>query len=221
VGSLVRTLEGPSLEVDLTLAFTVLARIFLSRSHVSEVDTKDVCALDAIVQQAEEPIDLRVARSACPLIDKDSERPGEVFNQLGHMFVLIETIRLMRQLGLGATVCAPTQGSSHKGTAIPDLGGDGWALEAFGGCDFTNNGKLARDLRTLAATYEVGGRLFIACRCAAQPQWATIDPAFHFPVKAACSAKHGGPFHVTADAVVSGRSEHVLVVEVQDVVVSS
>jgi hypothetical protein len=221
VGSLVRTLEGPSLEADLTLAFTALARIFLSRVHANEVDANDVRALDALVRRSEEPIDLRAARRECPSIDKDSERPGEVFDQLGHMLVLIETIPLMRRMGLDVTVCAPTQGSSHGGKAIPDLGGTGWALEAFGGHDFTNNDKLARDLRTLATTHQAADRRFISCRCAARTQWATHDPAHHFRVTATCSRNNGGPYRVTAYATVPSRSEHVLVVEVKDIVVES
>src|SRR5262249_33552856 len=90
------------------------------------------------------PVDLRKARALCDLIDQDHERPIEVFNNLGHMFVLLQAANILLEESLAPRVCAPTQQSDDGGRLIADLEGDNWALEAFGGVDITTTASSRR-----------------------------------------------------------------------------
>jgi hypothetical protein len=218
VGTLVRTLQGPTIASDLERAFVALSRAYLDHrgGGCSVHPVTEAERLDSLVRRAEEPIDLKLLRVECPLIGTDSERPIEVFNNLGHMFVLLHAIRVLHAAGLAATACAPTQQSSDEaGQGIPDLSGTAWALEAYGGTDITNNGKLARDLRYLASWAAVGRRTFLACRSSAWRVLLSISADKPSPIAAWCSRKHGGPIRASASARLLARSEQVAVVEVE------
>ena len=216
--TLVKTLKGSTLESDLQLAYEALAKAFLIHrgKGCTNLEQCDVTNLDASVCGTETPVDLRATRAACNLIETDQERPGEIFNNLGHMFVLLQAIAVLRdQLSLVPSLCAPTQQSGHNGQRIADLEGDGWILEAFGGFDVTNNGKLAKDLRSLSTRPTV--RTFVALREAAWPTLRTALNGSFVDIRARCSRSHGGPFTAIARACPHGRQNGVTVVEVQGV----
>ncbi len=216
MGTLVRTLEAATIASDLERAFVALSRAYLVHRG-GGCPTEPVTSpgrLDALVRKTEEPIDLKPVRTECPLITTDRERPIEVFNNLGHMFVLLDAIPVLRAAGLEPTTCAPTQQSSDgAGQGIPDLGGPTWTLEAYGGTDITNNGKLAKDLRYLATWGAVGRRTFLACRRSAWPAVASLTADDFKLVKARCGPKQGGPIKASARARLLGQSEEVAVVE--------
>src|SRR5205823_11750002 len=108
---------------------------------------------------------------------------GEIVNQLNHMEVLLAAATFFEdQLRLPPWLCAPTTSSfpdrgipfqyyyearqTKNGAVdrIPDLQGQGYVLEAFGGTQYTNNGKKATDLdalRFLKQKYS-GVRCFLA-----------------------------------------------------------
>jgi hypothetical protein len=173
--------------------------------------------LDRRVRGTEDLVDLREARECCCLIEVDSHRPGEIFNQLGHMFVLLESLRLMRGQGFVADSCAPTQQSiDARGRSIADLSGPSWALEAFGGVDIRNNGKLAKGLKALQDREQTHCRVFLACRTEG---WALVEKLTERPTPfdASCSKKHGGPIKARAEASLADRSSMVTVVEVSNI----
>ncbi len=220
--TLVKTLQGDALESDLLRAYEALARAFLSHrgKGCDNLEKSDAIGLDASVCGTERPVDLRETRAVCDLIETDCERPGEIFNNLGHMFVLLQAIAVLRdELSLIASLCAPTQQSGHNGQRIADLQGNGWILEAFGGFDVANNGKLAKDLRSLCARPNV--RAFIAVREAAWPSIGTALNGSFVDIRARCSRSHGGPFTATARACPQGRRNGVAVVEVLRISIDS
>ncbi|GEM_PF-6433768 len=150
---LVRNLSENSISEYLSRAYVALSKAFLRHRGGGGIaaETIDPCLLDSAVCSTEQHIDLREVRKGCDLIATDEERPAEVFNNLGHMFVLLQAITILfEKCSLTPNLCAPTQQSDHKGKRIRDLQGAGWILEAFGGSNIKNNGKLAKDLRTLS-----------------------------------------------------------------------
>jgi len=220
VAPLVKTLDGAEIERDLEHAFVTLARIYLAHRGGGGHDEPDLNPqrLDLLVRRTESPIDLSEARKLCAMIDAISERPIEVFNNLGHVFVLLEAIRLVRGRGLEPTWCAPTQQSTDGlGQSTPDLRGGDWALEAYGGSDISNNGKLAKDLRFLQTWRAAGKRTFIACR---RDAWRIAESLSEHVVQrtsSLCSAKHGGPFRASAQVTLFARSAKVAVIEVDEI----
>lgn len=221
MGTLVRTLSGDSIEADLRAAYVAVAHAYLEHRSggVDAVDATDPSVLDAVVCATEEEIDLRAARENCQLLDTDFERPAEVFNQLGHMFVIHEALPLLTGLGLAPDVCAPTQQSADRnGVGVPDLGGSSWALEAFGGVDISNNGKLAKDMRAL--TRWPGRRTLLACRPEAWRAAARVPIGQAHPVGTSCGKKHGGPFRAAATAVNLAETTTVILVELTGITVT-
>jgi hypothetical protein len=220
--TLVRTLHGDTLHRDLKRAYAVLATALLQHRGGCCVnfDGADVVALDAAVCATEQPVNLRPVRAECDLISTDGERPGEIFNNLGHMFVLSQAIAILQErCSLVSRMCAPTQQSGHEGQRIADLQGDGWVLEAFGGLDVSNNGKLAKDLRTLSVCRIAVSRTFLATREVAWPSLRSLNEGQSRQISARCSRSHGGPFRAGASVRVRGRLNGVVVLEADDVVV--
>ena len=153
---LVGTIRGDHLQERLARAYVILGHAFLSHRNRLEA-IADRCLepadLDHYITRTEKKIDLRAAKAECDLIGPDYERPSEVFNNLRHMFVLLTAVSILKRAGFRPTSCAPTQQSRHQGERLCDLQGDDWVLEAFGGVDIRNNGKLAKDFRTLSNHY--------------------------------------------------------------------
>jgi hypothetical protein len=131
--TLVRTLHGDSIPDDLCRAYVALATAFLRHRGGGDVasETIDLCLLDSAVCATELHVDLRQSREHCDLITTDEERPGEIFNNLGHMFVLLQAIPILTEkCSLMPCFCAPTQQSDHEGRRIADLeGGSLWRIE--------------------------------------------------------------------------------------------
>lgn len=215
-GSLVATLHGNAILDDLDLAYRTLARALLAYRSRTEptAGAVDAASLDQAVCQTEAVIDLRPAQAACPMISASSERPGELFNNLGHIFVLLQAVSILQErCSLVPTWCAPAQQSSHEGLPIADLEGDGWALEAYGGANVRNNSKLALDLRSLSLVKPTLHRTFLAFRenayrsIAAVPDWGEVR------LRATCSPRQGAPFATQTLATVVGRRHGVVVLE--------
>jgi hypothetical protein len=222
VMTLVRTLYGNSIPDDLSRAYVALATAFLRHRGGGSVASEktDPCLLDSAVCATEQHIDLRQTRENCDLIATDEERPGEVFNNLGHMFVLLQAIRILdEKCSLTPCLCAPTQQSENEGERIADLKGGGWVLEAFGGSDIKNNAKLAKDLRTLSVRAKQGDRTFLAFRASAWPTSHTWGEAIEQPISHRCAPSHGGPFSAHAHGQVQGRLNGVTVLEVCEITV--
>lgn len=218
MGALVRTLKGDNVAADLKAAYEVLAHAYLEHrgGGVGAADVKEPRNLDAVVRATEKPMDLRPAREKCRLIGTDFERPAEAFNNLGHMFVLCEALPLLAARGLVANVCAPTQQSvDEAGAAVPDLGGASWALEAFGGVNIANNGKLAKDFQSLAKWS--GRRTLIACRPEAW-RLARVLRVGDSSVVHARGKMHGGPLHTMAKATKMAETETVIITELTGIV---
>ncbi len=222
MGTLVRTLVGAEIQVGLRSAYLALAQAYLRHRGGTRLETSDGAEpqdIDHLVCGTEEPIDLRDTRKECAWINTDFERPVEVFNNLGHLFVLLETVPLLASQGFVSDVCAPTQQSRDSdGVAVPDLSGKGWALEAFGGVNIANNAKLARDLRSLWGF--APRRALLACRRIAWPPLDRLPLGQAIQVRATCKKKHGGMFDASAVVLPFARSDGVLVVEMQGITVS-
>ncbi len=222
--TLVRTLHGDSIPDDLCRAYVALAITFLRHRGGGRVATEtiDPRLLDSAMCATELHVDLRQTREHCDLITTDEERPGEIFNNLGHMFVLLQAIPILAEkCSLMPRLCAPTQQSDHEGGRIADLEGEGWALEAFGGSNITNNGKLAKDLRTLSGGAAQCHRTFLAFRTSAWPASQMWDAAVVQPIRHRCAPRHGGPFSAHARGQVRGRLNGVTVLEVSEINVLS
>ena len=218
--TLVRTLHGDSITNDLRRAYVALATAFLRHRGGGDVgsETTDPCLLDSAVCTTELHLDLRQTREHCDLITTDEERPGEIFNNLGHMFVLLQAIPILSEkCSLLPQICAPTQQSRHEGRRIADLEGKGWVLEAFGGSNIINNGKLAKDLRTLSGGATRCHRTFLAFRTSAWPESQTWDTAVVQPISHQCAPSHGGPFSVQALGQMRGQLNGVTVLEVSEI----
>lgn len=221
--TLVRNLNGNLISEDLSRAYVALSKAFLRHRGGGGVasETIDPFLLDSAVCATEQHIDLRQTRKNCDLIATDEERPGEVFNNLGHMFVLLQAIPILfDKCSLAPNLCAPTQQSDHEGERIADLQGAGWVLEAFGGTDVKNNGKLAKDLRALSARAKQGDRTFLAFRTSAWPTTKTWDEATAQPFSQRCAPSHGGPFSAHAQGQVRDRQNGVTVLEVSEIVLA-
>ena len=218
--ALVRNLVGQSIPHDLLRAYTALATAFLRHRGGGNIETEeaDCCSLDATVRATEFPVDLRGVRNQCELIENDEERPSEIFNNLGHMFVLLQAIPILSERhGFVPRFCSPTQQSDHEGTRIADLEGDGWALEAYGGEDINNNGKLAKDLRTLESRARQGHRTFLAFRSLSFRTAGTRNQNEQYEVQHRCSPSHGGPFTSRGQAQTQGQLNGVTVIEVSQI----
>ena len=218
--TLVRTLHGDSIPDDLRRAYVALATAFLRHRGGSGVasETIDPYLLDSAVCSTELHVDLRQTHEHCDLITTDEERPGEIFNNLGHMFVLLQAILILaKECSLMPRLCAPTQQSDHEGRRIADLEGEGWVLEAFGGSNIKNNGKLAKDLRTLSGGVPQCHRTFLAFRTSAWPASQTWDAAVVQPISHRCAPSKGGPFTAHARGQVRGRLNGVTVLEVSEI----
>lgn len=217
--TLVETLQGDSITTDLDLAYRELAQALLA--HRSRIEANagavDAVSLDRAVCDTEAVIDLTEARTKCPRISAVSERPGEVFDNLGHMFVLLQAIPILQ---LTPTRCAPTQQSKHEDVRIADLEGDGWALEAYGGVDVRNNSKLALDLRALSLVKPTLPRTFLAFRETAYSPVSKVKDGGEVPLRATCPLRRGGPFMVQATAKVVGRRNGVVVLETGPIVLT-
>ncbi|MGB7160105.1 MAG: hypothetical protein WBD40_18710 [Tepidisphaeraceae bacterium] len=117
----IRRTPAQSVGVQLEQAFMALAPVW--RAHYSKTpaptsSAKGWKAMARMVRDAAAPINLAAACAACPLIQKQSERPEEVFHGLGHMEILLAAIERFAQpdLNLMPEVCAPTQQSSDDAT---------------------------------------------------------------------------------------------------------
>ncbi len=221
--TLLRTLQGMSISGDLERAYVALAGALLRHrgGGLVTLESIDPVRIDDVVCSTERHVDLRVTRSTCPLIDADEERPGEIFNNLGHMFVLLQAIPILREkCSLVPVKCAPTQQSKHEGERIADLQGPTWALEAYGGIDITNNDKLALDLRTLSVWRAAVRRTFLACREIAFPAVGRLEEGAVRQVSDTCSLRRGGPFSAEASIRLVGRLNGVVVVEVESVTIT-
>jgi hypothetical protein len=138
------------------------------------------------------------------------------------MSVLIAATCGLAQRGLYPKICAPTQQCADtEGRAIPDLGGTDWFLEAYGGVDYGNNGKLAKDLRSIArwAQTSPSGRVFLAFRQSAWHLTTPLSGLCFSPVAHRCSKNHGRPFRATAEGQVFYTSAEVEIVDVRKIVV--
>jgi hypothetical protein len=220
--TLVRNLEGEPIGNDLRRAYIALATAFLRHRGGGEgaLNVADPCLLDSAVCATELPIDLRRTREQCDLIATDEERPIEIFNNLGHMFVLLQAIPVLGTAGLSIPrFCSPTQQAEHEGMRIADLEGEGWALEAFGGSNITNNGKLAKDLRTLSERAKQHQRTFLAFRSSAWPSTRKWNVGIGNAVKHRCSPAHGGPFSATSQGRLIERLNEVTVIEVSEIAI--
>jgi hypothetical protein len=214
--NLVETLQGDSIATDLDLAYRTLAQALLAHRNRSEAIEcgVDAVSLDRAVGATEAVIDLNDAHKICHRISALSERPGEVFDNLGHMFVLLQAESILREkCFLTSTRCAPTQQSKHEGVRIADLEGDGWALEAYGGVDLRNNSKLALDLRALFLVKSTLPRTFLAFRQSAYDPVADVKDGDEVPLRATCPARRGGPFSTHAKAKVVSILNGVIVLE--------
>lgn len=215
--TLVQNIKGDSICDDLQRSYAALAVAYLRHRSggIKSTESVDCVSLDIAVRSTETHIDLTDTRRACPLIGADSERPGEVFNNLNHMFVLLQATEiLLGKHGFRPTFCSPTQQSYQDGARIADLEGDNWALEAYGGGDLSNNGKLAKDLRTLASRAQIGNSTFFAFRRESYNQISEWSPDEVNFFRGRCSKAHGGPFTATASARLQGQLNGVSVVEV-------
>jgi hypothetical protein len=214
-GTLVDTLRGDAIPRDLDLAYRTLARALLAHRSRSEAGGGvDAASLDRAVCETEAVMDLKDAQAICPRISAPSERPGEVFDNLGHMFVLLQAVSILREeCSLTPTCCAPTQQSKHEGVRIADLEGDGWALEAYGGVDVRNNSKLALDLRALFLVKPTLPRTFLAFRESAFGPVTKVTDGGTVQLSTMCPARRGGPFAAQATATVVGRLNGVVVLE--------
>lgn len=215
--TLVQNLKGDSIGGDLRVSYAALAAAYLHHRSggIKSLDAVDCLSLDIAVRSTETHIDLTDTRKTCPFIGTDSERPGEVFNNLNHMYVLIQATEFLAgKYGFQPTFCSPTQQSDQDGARIADLEGENWALEAYGGGDLLNNGKLAKDLRTLAGRAAIGNRTFLAFRTESYSQVSRWPTENDTSVRARCSKAHGGPFTATADARLQGHLNGVSVIEV-------
>jgi len=218
--TLVSTLQGDSILDDLRSAYVALATTFLRHRGGGGVafETIDPCSLDSIVCATEQHIDLRQTRKVCNLIATDKERPGEVFNNLGHIFVLLQAIIILaEECSLKPLLCAPTQQSDHNGEQIADVQGEGWMLEAFGGSDIKNNGKLAKDLRKLSLLTTKENHTFLAFRTSAWPTSENWNKADKQSISHRCAPSHGGPFSAHATAQLRGRLKGVTVLEISGI----
>ena len=224
MGHLVRTLRGDRIAEELRQAYCVLAKAYLRHraGGLDDIETADLITLQAAVLDSECLVKLSEARTLCELIEADSERPGELFNQLGHMSVLLAAASGMSSCGLHPNIFAPTQQSADPGgQAIPDLGGPGWFLEAYGGVDYGNNGKLAKDLRSLArwARTSPTSRVFLAFRQSAWHLKTPLSQLRYSPIAHRCSTNHGRPFRATAEGQVFYTSAGVEIVEVRNIMI--
>jgi hypothetical protein len=184
MGELVQTLRGENIDEQLRQAYTVLAKAYLRRRTrgIEDPDDASLQALQAAVRESEEPVDLTEAMQSCEWIKAPSERPGEIFDQLCHMSVLISAVTGLATCGLYPNICAPTQQSTDTdGQRIPDLGGADWFLEAYGGVNYKNSGKLAKDLRSLARWSGTSStaRTFLACHDSAWPRKEHLPMQVH------------------------------------------
>src|SRR4051812_25174822 len=102
MGHLVRTLRGERIAEELRQAYSVLARAYLRHraGGLGEIENADLSALQAAVLDSESLVNLSEAKGRCDLIEADFERPGELFNQLGHMSVLIAAASGMASRGV-------------------------------------------------------------------------------------------------------------------------
>jgi hypothetical protein len=215
--TLVQTLRGETLAADLERAYIALAGAFLChrRGGGAVVDGSNSVSLDQAVSATEGYVDLRPMRASCNLITTDEERPGEIFDNLSHMFVLLQAISILRETcSLVPQLCAPTQQSEHEGERIADLQGEGWTLEAYGGVAIKNNDKLALDLRTLSMWEAIASRTFLAFRETAYGPVRKMRTGDSWQITSSCSVKRGGPFSATASACLIGRLNGVVVLEI-------
>jgi len=222
--TLVRNLAGPNIASDLCSAYKSLATCYLQhRSGLAASQSPDdISCFDSAIRATEEPIDLRELRTRCELIGNDSERPVEVYNNLGHMFVLLKCIPILSSAGLSAPdFCSPTQQADHEGSRIADLEGKGWALEAYGGGNIMNNGKLAKDLRTLAGRANPETRIFLAFRQLALPRSIEWVSSQVIELKQNCPPSHGGPFKAVSRAQLLETQNGVSVFELFDIAIGS
>ncbi len=225
MGHLVRTLSGDRIEEELRQAYCVLAKTYLRHraGGLGDVENADASTLQAAVLDSESLVNLSEAKAICELITADFERPGELFNQLGHMSVLLAAASGLASCGLQPNICAPTQQSADKGgQAIPDLGGDRWSLEAYGGVDYGNNGKLAKDLRSLARWAQTSptSRVFLAFRQSAWHLRTPLSQLRFSPIVHRCSKNHGGPFRASGEGQTFYTSAEVEIVEVRNIIVT-
>ncbi|HEX4608722.1 MAG TPA: hypothetical protein VH092_11015 [Urbifossiella sp.] len=214
--TLVKTLQGPDIAADLERAYVTLAAAFLKHRGGDGNDTSDAdpVMLDQTVCATEKVVDLRPAQAVCDLIAADEERPGEIFDNLGHMFVLLQAIPILRGThGLIPQFCAPTQQSKHEGNRIADLQGEGWVLEAYGGVDVRNNDKLALDLRALFLVKPTLPRTFLAFRESAYGPVTKVKSGNTLPLTDTCPVRRGDPFAARTTATVVGRLNGVVAVE--------
>ncbi|MFO0884307.1 MAG: hypothetical protein U0894_08975 [Pirellulales bacterium] len=222
--TLVRNLKGASIDDDLARAYSALAIEFLRHRGGKgfEISETDSCLIDAAVCATESPIDLRGIRKQCDLIENDEERPVEIFNNLGHMFVLLQAIPILSKLHqLVPLFCSPTQQADHEGTRIADLEGETWSLEAYGGGDIKNNGKLAKDLRTLEACSRRGHRTFLAFRSNSLPIVKKWNRCEHYKLRQTCSPSHGGPFTSSCLAQLQDQLNNVTLIEVSQILITT
>ncbi len=209
---------------QLERAYTTLAAAWLARGKSNAVkgDWKDIASA---VRSAAAPIDLTAARRTCSLILPAEERPEEIYHALGHMEVLLAAAEMLSSIGFEPTICAPTQQSSdcregeHLPQRIPDLGGAGWALEAYGGVCYGNNSKAALDLRTLQKAKDENSdlRTFVAVRGEALVGGWVMGAT----ISARCSKKHGGPWNVSATVIRRMELDQCVVVEVSKIKIGS
>jgi hypothetical protein len=225
MGHLVRTLSGENIVQELQQAYAVLARAYLRHrtKELGNVANADLLSLDTAVLASESLVNLVDARAECQLIETGCERPGEMFNQLCHIYVLLAAASALTERGLRPHICAPTQQSADaRGGAIPDLGGPRWFLEAYGGVDYGHNGKLAKDLRVLSRLSGSSStpRLFVAYRESAWHRNMPLSSSAFNPVVHTCPKKHGGPFRASAEGQLFLISSGVAVAELRNIVIS-
>jgi hypothetical protein len=224
MGELVQTLRGEDIDEKLRQAYAALAKAYLRhRSRgIDDIDDASLQALQAAVLESEERVDLSEAMQSCEWIKAPSERPGEIFDQLCHMSVLIGAATGLATCGLYPNICAPTQQSADTdGQRIPDLGGTDWFLEAYGGVNYKNGGKLAKDLRSLARWSGTSStsRTFLACRKSAWPRKSISESEFT-AITHRCPKVHGGPFRATAESKLFHASSEVYVVQVRGITIT-
>lgn len=107
MGHLVRTLSGDRIEEELRQAYCVLAKTYLRHraGGLGDVENADASTLQAAVLDSESLVNLSEAKAICELITADFERPGEFFNQLGHMSVLLAAASGLASCGLQPNIC--------------------------------------------------------------------------------------------------------------------
>ena len=221
---LINTLENCDIPVALQSAYDALAVAYLEHraGGLGEISAATSSQLKLAVHKSESLLDLSKARSDCKWIAAESHRPAEVFDQLCHIEVILVAARLLKSMGIEASVCAPTQQSvDAAGNPIPDLGGTCWALEAYGGVNYGNNGKLAKDLKSLSKWQaRSAARLFLAFRDGAWHRKTNL-PSEEFADLVHTSPKqHGGPFRATAQGRVIASANGVVVAEVREVAIT-